>query len=114
MCYIFVCSQIIEKKSKHKKHHANGDDDHPIGIRLFNGSNKLIDSFMDEPTIKRKRYSKCTSDKLILERASETAVSPEWILNKDSVQGWAKITKGKIMKVKRNNEGSFDIINDDV
>lgn len=49
-----------------------------------------------------------------MERASETAVSPEWILNKDAVQGWVKITKGKIMKVKRNNEGTFDIINDDV
>lgn len=70
---------------------------------------------MDEPTIKRKRYNnKSISDKLILERASETAVSPEWILNKDAVQGWAKISKGKIIKVKRNNEGTFDVIDGDV
>jgi len=41
-------------------------------------------------------------------------VSSEWILNRDAVQGWAKVTKGKIMKVKSNREGTFDIINDEV
>ena len=49
-----------------------------------------------------------------MQRASEMAVSPEWILNKDAVKGWAKVTKGKMMKVKSNSEGTFDIINDEV
>lgn len=64
--------------------------------------------------INRKRHHKFTSDEVILQRASETAVTPEWILKKDSVQGWVKTTKGKIMKVKSNKEGSFDIISDEV
>jgi len=49
-----------------------------------------------------------------LQRASETAVSADWILKKDAIQGWTKVTKGKIMTVKKNNEGSFDIVNDEV
>lgn len=70
---------------------------------------------MEEPiAVKRKRHIKNTSDELILQRASEMAVSPEWILNKDAVQGWEKVTKGKIMKVKSNREGTFDIINDEI
>lgn len=69
---------------------------------------------MDEPTIKRKRQHKFTSDEVILQRALETAVTPEWILKKDSVQGWAKMTKGKIMKVKGNKDGSFDVVSDEV
>lgn len=114
--YIILTSQIIEKKSKHKKLQVDNIDDHPKGIRLFNGSTNLIDSFTDESTntIKRKRYHKNTSDELILQRASETAVSPEWILNKDAVQGWAKVTKGKIMKIKSNKEGTFDVVNDEI
>lgn len=69
---------------------------------------------MNEPSINRKRQHKFTSDEVILQRASETAVTPEWILKKDSVRGWAKMTKGKIMNVKRNKEGSFDIVSDEV
>jgi len=42
------------------------------------------------------------------------AVSPDWILNRDAVQGWAKVTKGKMMKLKSNREGTFDIISDEV
>lgn len=106
--FIYCFSQIIEKKKNNKKH--NLDNDQPVGIRLFNGSTKLLNSSTNEATIKRKRLNKSTSDKLILQRASETAVSPEWILKKDAVQGWAKMTKGKIMKVKSNNEGTFDIV----
>jgi len=41
-------------------------------------------------------------------------VSSEWILNRDAIKGWAKVTKGKIMKVKSNCEGTFDIINDEI
>lgn len=109
-------SQIIEKKTKHKKHQVDNIDDHPRGIHLFNGSTKLIDSFTDESTIaiKRKRPHKNTSDELILQRASETAVSHEWILNKDAVQGWAKMTKGKVMKIKSNDKGTFDIVSDEI
>lgn len=88
-------------------------DDRPMGIYLFNGSTKLLNSIANEPIIKRKRHNKNTSDELILQRASETAVSSEWILKKDAIQGWEKNTKGKIMKVKSNNEGTFDIINDE-
>ncbi|XP_060848761.1 uncharacterized protein LOC132928242 [Rhopalosiphum padi] len=108
-------SQIIEKKSKHKKHKVDNTDE-SIGIHLFNGSPKLLNSSLDEPTIavKRKRHIKNTSDDLILQRASEMAVSPEWILNKGAIQGWEKVTKGKIMKVKSNREGTFDIINDEI
>lgn len=71
---------------------------------------------MDEPTtkIKRKRHQNTTSDELILQRASEAAVSSEWILNKNAVQGWEKITKGKVMNVKSNKDGTFDIMNDEV
>lgn len=72
---------------------------------------------MDEPvdTInKRKRHHKVTSNQIILQRALEAAVTPDWILNKDAVQGWAKVSKGKIMEIKKNNDGSYDIINDGV
>lgn len=108
-------SEIIEKKKKHKKLKIDNTDE-SRGIHLFNGSAKLLNSSLDEPTteIKRKRHLKNTSDEVILQRASETAVSPEWILNRDAVQGWAKVTKGKIMKVKSNREGTFDIIDDEV
>ncbi|XP_026822653.1 uncharacterized protein LOC113560786 [Rhopalosiphum maidis] len=108
-------SQITEKKSKHIKHKVDNTDK-SIGIHLFNGSPKLLNSSLDEPTIavKRKRHIKNTSDELILQRASEMAVSPEWILNKSAIQGWEKVTKGKIMKVKSNREGTFDIINDEI
>lgn len=69
----------------------------------------------NEPTTttKRKRHLQNTSNKLILQRSLDVAVSSEWILNKDAIQGWAKTTKGKVMKVKSNNEGSFDIVNDE-
>ncbi|CAI6363900.1 unnamed protein product [Macrosiphum euphorbiae] len=108
-------SQIIEKKKKHKKLKIDNTDVSK-GIHLFNGSPKLLFSPLDESTtgIKRKRHLKNTSDEVILQRASETAVSSEWILNRDAVQGWEKVTKGKIMKVKSNREGTFDIINDEV
>lgn len=62
---------------------------------------------------KRKRHLQNTSNKLILQRSLDVAVSSEWILNKDAIQGWAKTTKGKVMKVKSNKEGSFDIVNDE-
>lgn len=70
---------------------------------------------MDEPTVKRKKKfcDPSMTDELILQRASEAAVSPEWITSKESVRGWEKITKGKVMKVKKNHEGTFDIINDE-
>lgn len=112
----FVYSQIVEKKFKRKKHRVdNTDNSCPKGIHLFNGSNKLLDCVVNsEPTIKRKRYDKSTSDKLILQRALETAVSPDWILKKDAIQGWTKVTKGKIMRVKKNDEGTFDIIDDGI
>ncbi|XP_001951035.1 uncharacterized protein LOC100168536 [Acyrthosiphon pisum] len=108
-------SQIIEKKKKHKKLKIDNTDESK-GIHLFNGSPKLLFSPLDETTteIKRKRHLKNTSDEVILQRASETAVSSEWILNRNAVQGWAKVTKGKVMKVKSNHEGTFDIINDEV
>lgn len=112
---MFVFSQIIEKKSKNK-HKKDVDKVNSKGIHLFNGSTKLLDSFTNEPiiTTKRKRLDKSTSDELIMQRALEVAVSPEWILNKDAIEGWTKITKGKIMNVKRNNEGTFDVISDEV
>lgn len=114
-CVLIFFSQIIEKKKKHKKLKIDNTDESK-GIHLFNGSPKLLNSPLDEPTtkIKRKRHLKNTSDEIILQRASETAVSSEWILNRDAVQGWEKVTKGKIMKVKSNREGTFDIINDEV
>ncbi|VVC36130.1 Hypothetical protein CINCED_3A007031 [Cinara cedri] len=104
-------SQIIEKTIK-KKHKKDINEVYPKGIHLFNRSTKLLDSFMDEPliTVKRKRCDKSTSDKLIMQRASEMAVSPEWILNKDAVEGWTKVTKGKIIKVKPNDEGTYDVV----
>lgn len=76
----------------------------------------MINNIIDESTIatKRKRPNKNTSDELILQRATETAVSHEWILNKDAVQGWAKNTKGKVMKVKSNNEGTFDVVSNEI
>jgi len=112
---LLLFSQIIEKKLKHKKRSIDNSIDYPKGIRLFNGSPKLLNYVMiDElTTAKRKRKVQNTNDELILQRASETAVSSEWILNKDAVQGWAKITKGKIMKIKSNKEGTFDVINDE-
>lgn len=117
ICFIFFFSQIIEKKSKHKKHLVDNGDNHSKGINLFNGSTKLLNFVsIDEvanPT-KRKRLDQNTSDKLILQRASEMAVSPEWIMNKDAVQGWAKVTKGKIIKVKSNKDGTFDVTNDEM
>lgn len=64
-------------------------------------------------TTKRKRHLQNTSNKLILQRSLDVAVSSEWILNKDAIQGWAKTTKGKVMKIKSNKEGSFDIVNDE-
>lgn len=69
----------------------------------------------NEPTntTKRKRHLQNTSNKLILQQSLDVAVSSEWILNKDAIQGWAKTTKGKVMKVKSNKEGSFDIVNDE-
>lgn len=67
----------------------------------------------DESTKKQKRHLQNTSDKIVLQQASEAAVSPEWILNKDSVKGWAKMTKGKILKLKSNKEGTFDVVNDE-
>ncbi|KAL4089709.1 hypothetical protein QTP88_024687 [Uroleucon formosanum] len=108
-------SQIIEKKKKHIKLKIDNTDESK-GIQLFNGSPKLLNSPLDESTtgIKRKRHLKNTSDEVILQRASETAVSSEWILNRDAIKGWAKVTKGKIMKVKSNREGTFDIINDEI
>lgn len=113
---MFYISQIIEKKSKHKSRQVDNINDHSRGIHLFNGSTKLINSIADESTIKikRKRPQKNTSDDLILQRASETAVSPEWILNKDAVRGWPKITKGKVMKIKSNKEGTFDVVSDEI
>lgn len=94
----------------------NINDDRPKGIHLFNGSTSLLNTIVtDESTTrkKQKRHLQYTSDKIILQQASEVAVSPEWILNKEAVQGWAKVTKGKILKVKSNKEGTFDVINDE-
>lgn len=69
----------------------------------------------DEPTTttKRKRHLQNTSNKLIIQRSLDMAVSPEWIVNKHAIQGWTKTTKGKVMKVKSNKEGSYDIVNDE-
>ncbi|XP_015370201.1 PREDICTED: uncharacterized protein LOC107166159 [Diuraphis noxia] len=108
-------SKIIEKRKKHKKLKIDSTNESK-GIHLFNGSAKLLNSSYDESTtgVKRKRHLKNTSDEVILQRASETAVSPEWILNRDAVHGWANVTKGKIMKLKSNSEGTFDIISDEV
>lgn len=112
---MFVFSQIIEKKSK-TKHKKDINEDHSKGIHLFNGSTKLLDCSINESiiTAKRKRPDKSTSDELIMRRASESAVSSEWILNKDAVKGWTKVTKGKIMNVKRNNEGTFDVVSGEI
>lgn len=111
----FFFSKIIENKTKQKKRQSSNTDDYPKGIHLFNGSTKLLNHVINEPidTIKRKRHHEVTSNQTILHRASEAAVTPEWILNKDAVQGWAKISKGKIMELKKNNDGSYDIINDE-
>lgn len=100
---------------KHKRHHLDNTDNNSKGIHLFSGSTKLLELMINEPVVikKKKPRNLSTSDKLIVQRASEAAVSPEWILNKDAVQGWAKTTKGKVMIVKRNSDGTFDIVHDE-
>ncbi|XP_050524327.1 uncharacterized protein LOC126895991 isoform X2 [Daktulosphaira vitifoliae] len=106
-------SQIVEKKKKRKNMPENGDE--KKGIRLFNSSTLLMGDVSFAPKYKpHKRKKHCNSDdeKLIRSRASETAVSPQQILNREEVKFWAKETKGKIVKVRPNKEGTFDVIND--
>lgn len=62
----------------------------------------------------QKKIKQCNSDdeELIRSRASESVVSPEQILNREEVKLWAKETKGKVIQIRPNKEGTYDVIND--
>ncbi|XP_050429450.1 protein CUSTOS-like [Adelges cooleyi] len=107
-------SEIVEKK--HKKKKTCSAENIQKGIHLFKGSATLIDNVTFQPTLRthRKKAQQHRDDeRLILERASEVAVSTEQVLNREEVKHWAKVTKGKVMQVRPNGEGTFDVISDD-